>query len=850
MLPLGREEEGGDLAGGAAEDPAGASGGEPPNDSTGDSAHGSAALAALTAPAISASWDPAAAPDALLSDSPLPDSGSAPQQSVIASGSLPMESTLPSPAPVSSPARHPALPFSSPLVAPPFPAGPVSPGAAGPSPSQERYPQRPLATSLPKILSSGAGTASPSGQTRTVLCADCCELSHRTGVQIMTTSCLVFSLIVFVLAGAFFALDMLTCGMQGAEHKLRLRNTTLDTFDTGYNTLGVHGSYFTPSADEFTLYNGDGVISRNGTQETFLDLVSFPVGLVVNDTYELYGMRTEENGEASIDSVSFSSLVFGPPKDPTVTDNGAKFNVNIGNPSRKRLASRVPWFNFGYWTPAVFLRNTFENGTGPRYRVPFPDRCNIEPAVSSLSNASNIPLWMVPLRSANWHQYPGCRQDYDLSFAPCSWFCFSPFLIREIRKTNRLTFEGTVFNGLLIPDFVWGDPEVPEDSEASKVSRASASPASSASPNAAGRKSPQSTPLDLAGRDLYINATSAKVRKLVLSSVPPRVHISVDTNTTLEVQLFLPADCDPESRDYGINSTSACQLHFHGISGTAPPPNGSASEAGLPPLPPVPPVRAPESGVNQGEDSGAKAPGRTRLWGDWKPQGLQKAWKAWKDTARLSRAIFNASNAGAAVRGGRAQLPPIFSLAKHNAGEGLGGLGAGAGAGAKAKAEPEAIVDADADASAKAGAGAKSNDESVQYYTAQHFVTPLRYPAEFSLNLTVRRENVSADDSDEPGWIPIPQLADVLPSDAEMRPADSTNSPFPNSERDPAPSPPPLVCSCDQTAGAAVCRVALASVLRVSWNQDTMAVRCTQEEGDEDSALLMVSLLNTRLPRP
>jgi len=568
----------------------------------------------------------------------------------------------------------------------------------------------------------------------------------------------VFCVVLLALTGVFFVVDMLTCGLQGYEHKLRLRNTTIDTFDTGDNTVGVRGSYFSTSADEFTLYNGSGIISLNGTQENLQNLSSFPLGLIVNDTYELYGSTTDQDGKVFIDSTSFWKLEFLEPKPPTVTDNGAKFNVQISNLNRKRIVSRVPWFNFGYWTPSVFLRNTLENGTGPSYSVPFTDRCNIEPAVSSLSNASNLPVWVLPLHSANHHQYAGCRPDYVLGFKPDPWFCFSPLLIREIRKTNTIVFDATLFNGLLVPDFVWDEEQ------------ASGPPVA-----LGGAESDQIT--DTAGHELYINATSSRVNKLVLSSVPPDIFISADTNTTLRVQLFLPQDCDPRSRDYGINSTDACQLHFYGISGA---------------------TASPESGK---ESDHQQARGRrVRKW--------------WNDNVRLWGAIFDSDHISKAVHKATSGLPPLHQILATRMKGGKNGL---------VRAE---------------------DDQTSQYYTAQHFVTPLRYPDEFLIHLNITRSNKSES------------ATDVLQDNFNSETSDSSVSghaiaPLAEFGHPDIPDAPnsndvfPLICTCNQDAGEATCKVYIWPVLHVSWNPETMLLSCESGGDDPDSALLHVSLRAT-----
>lgn len=291
--------------------------------------------------------------------------------------------------------------------------------------------------------------------------------------------CLNSTIVYFVLllvVAIMLAVNVNACGLDANKHVMRMRevtypvtkeglvdNVTYKTYDPTFNDtvkyMPINTSQSIALIDQISFealfsskYNEtvNGVnISRNVTN-TSVD--QFPLSLVLNYT---------ASGDNEIQGLNFTLRNF-----TDYADNGSAFDIVIDNPKRKNAKTREAWFNFDEYSSdgLVLIYNgtsvsktcrsfTFTNITSVN-GTDSPNSTTNWVYADSRSNLSTFPLWFIGLENLTAAS-PDCSKDYWVNIELQSFFCFSPFLVRNV-PYQPVTFANIQQYGDFIIDFEEG----------------------------------------------------------------------------------------------------------------------------------------------------------------------------------------------------------------------------------------------------------------------------------------------------------------------------------------------------------------------------------------------------------
>ena len=262
----------------------------------------------------------------------------------------------------------------------------------------------------------------------------------------MRVSCLSY-LILLVIMSIMLIINTNYCGLDADKHTMRLRNVTYPIAQKGYIEVGKTDTWYNDTKDDFQPFDPNNErlnLEPIDNSLTLSTIDNFPLAVVINATM---------GGENEIVDLTFTDQNV-----ISVEDNGASFDIVIGNEKRKRLVTPEPWFNFDFWSG---------NTTGIRYNYTRAEpkrmlgKCMRNAFLSNgkqwyLANITDpesiTPTWFVDM-SVISEAPQSCSMDYDVTIKVHKYFCFQPFLVRQVPKQMVNFTNITQLNGEIIVDF-------------------------------------------------------------------------------------------------------------------------------------------------------------------------------------------------------------------------------------------------------------------------------------------------------------------------------------------------------------------------------------------------------------
>ena len=261
----------------------------------------------------------------------------------------------------------------------------------------------------------------------------------------MRVSCLSY-LILLVIMSTMLIINTNYCGLDANRHTMRLRNVTYPIAQKGHNEIGEWPTPYEGVTDMFTNFMPDDEnlkLQQIDSGFTLSTIDNFPLGIVMNATM---------GGENEIVNLTFTDQNI-----ISVEDNGASFDIVIGNKKRKRLVTPEPWFNFDFWagnTTGVRYNYTDLSSLSRKCMRNAIDNDNHQWFLADIQKPESItPVWFVDM-SVISEAPQSCSTDYDVTIKVHKYFCYQPFIVRQVPKQMINFTNITQLNGEVIIDFV------------------------------------------------------------------------------------------------------------------------------------------------------------------------------------------------------------------------------------------------------------------------------------------------------------------------------------------------------------------------------------------------------------